>query len=78
MFLIDGIITCPIAFFGFAFFPDLPETTKAPYLNKLERDLALNRLSPKKEDGHSISPWSLAKRVLGQPTVYVAMNSTGN
>lgn len=69
--LIDGIITCPVAIFGYFLFPDLPENTKAPYLDEKERQLALDRLPPKREDGHNIQPWSLAKRVLGQPLLYV-------
>jgi ACS family pantothenate transporter-like MFS transporter len=69
VFIIDGIITCPIALFGYLYFPDLPENTRAPYLSEGERKLALNRLPPKKEDGHSIAPWSLTKRVLGQPAL---------
>lgn len=76
VFIIDGIITCPIAFYGYFFFPDLPETTKAPYLNKLERDLALNRIPAKKADGHDISPLSLTKRVLGQPTLSVTSTTS--
>jgi hypothetical protein len=31
-FIIDGIITLPIAFYGFAVFPNVPSTTKAFYL----------------------------------------------
>ncbi|KAI9166358.1 Pantothenate transporter liz1 [Paramyrothecium foliicola] len=71
VFLIDGIITCPVAFFGYFYFPDLPENTRARYLNEEERKLALGRLPPKREDGHNIAPWSLTKRVLGQPTIYI-------
>ncbi len=67
VFIIDGIITCPIAFFGYAYFPDLPEITRATYLSEKERKLALGRLPPKKEDAHNIAPWSLIKRVLGHP-----------
>lgn len=69
VFLIDGIITLPTAVFGFFLFPDIPEITQAPYLNEKERQLALDRLPPKADDGHNIQPWSLAKRVLGQPMV---------
>lgn len=72
VFLIDGIITCPVAIFGFFFFPDIPEITRARYLSQEERELALNRLPPKREDGHNIQPWSLAKRVLGRPILYVS------
>ncbi|KAM5346247.1 hypothetical protein ACJ41O_009252 [Fusarium nematophilum] len=71
VFLIDGIITCPIAIFGFLYFPDVPEYTQAPYLNEKEQQLALDRLPPKNEDGHNIQAWSLCKRVLGQPLIYV-------
>lgn len=71
VFLIDGIITCPIAIFGFFYFPDVPENTQAPYLDEKERQIALDRLPPKKEDGHNIQAWSLAKRVLGSPVLYV-------
>ncbi|KAF4460082.1 hypothetical protein FALBO_13145 [Fusarium albosuccineum] len=71
VFLIDGIITLPVAIFGFLYFPDVPEYTVAPYLSEKERQLALERLPPKHEDGHNIQAWSLIKRVLGQPLVYV-------
>ncbi|XEV04441.1 hypothetical protein FSHL1_009728 [Fusarium sambucinum] len=71
VFLIDGIITLPVAVFGFFFFPDVPEYTDASYLSEKERQLALDRLPPKREDGHSIQAWSLIKRVLGNPLVYV-------
>ncbi|KAI8681080.1 MFS domain-containing protein [Fusarium keratoplasticum] len=71
VFLIDGIITVPTAIFGFFFFPDLPEITEAPYLDEKERQLALDRLPPKREDGHNIQAWSLIKRVLGQPLIYI-------
>ncbi|KAK2784974.1 hypothetical protein FQN53_008025 [Emmonsiellopsis sp. PD_33] len=63
VFIIDGIITLPIAIFGFAFFPDLPENTKAFYLNEEERRLALARLPPKNPEGHKIG-FSLVKRSL--------------
>lgn len=33
-FIIDGIITLPIALYGFLIFPDLPATTKAFYLTE--------------------------------------------
>ncbi|RBA15400.1 hypothetical protein FPRO05_12474 [Fusarium proliferatum] len=71
VFLIDGIITLPVAIFGFLFFPDVPEYTDASYLSDKERQLALDRLPPKKEDGHDIQAWSLVKRVMGHPLLYV-------
>lgn len=33
-FIIDGIITLPIALYGFLVFPDLPRTTKSFYLSE--------------------------------------------
>lgn len=33
-FIIDGIITMPIALYGFLVFPDLPRTTQAFYLSQ--------------------------------------------
>ncbi|KAF7549529.1 hypothetical protein G7Z17_g6323 [Cylindrodendrum hubeiense] len=71
VFLIDGIITCPIAIVGYLYFPDTPELTKAKWISESEKRLALERLPPKKEDSHNINPWSLAKRVFGSPAFYI-------
>ncbi|KAI1074829.1 pantothenate transporter liz1 [Whalleya microplaca] len=71
MFLVNGIITCPIAIVGFLYFPDVPEITNARWLNKVERKLALSRLPPKKKDGHNINPWSLARRTFKSPAFYL-------
>jgi ACS family pantothenate transporter-like MFS transporter len=71
VFIIDGIITMPIAIVGFLYFPDTPELTKAPFLSKEEVQLALNRLPPKKADGHNIDPWSLTVRVFTSPAFYI-------
>lgn len=71
VFIINGIITCPVAIMGFLCFPDTPEVTKAPWLSETERRLALLRLPPKKADGHNISPRSLAVRALTSKALYV-------
>lgn len=71
VFLIDGIITFPIAIMGFLYFPDTPELTKAPFLSQQEVQLALDRLPPKKADGHNIDPWSLTVRVFTSPAFYI-------
>ncbi|KAJ4419481.1 hypothetical protein N0V82_004926 [Gnomoniopsis sp. IMI 355080] len=71
LFLINGIITCPIAIMGFLYFPDTPENTKAPYLSQAERDLALARLPPKKADGHNVNLISLAKRTFSSSAFYI-------
>ncbi|CAH0027596.1 unnamed protein product [Clonostachys rhizophaga] len=69
-FIIDGIITIPVAVFGYYFFPDLPETTEAFYLKPHEKQLALSRLPPKNPEGHNIGP-SLIKRVLFAPNFWI-------
>lgn len=69
VFLIDGIITMPIAIMGYMYFPDTPERTKASFLKESEKKLALTRLPVKREDGHNINPWSLAKRVATSPAL---------
>jgi ACS family pantothenate transporter-like MFS transporter len=61
----------PFGVFGLMFFPNLPESTKAPYLSKEEIQLALNRLPPKKDWSHDISLNSLAKRLFARPDVYI-------
>ncbi|CZT03175.1 related to transmembrane transporter Liz1p [Rhynchosporium agropyri] len=71
VFIIDGIITLPVAVFGFFYFPDIPTTTKASYLSAEERALAISRSPPLRPDTHNISPLSLAKRVLLTPIFWV-------
>ncbi|OOQ90387.1 Pantothenate transporter liz1 [Penicillium brasilianum] len=44
LFIIDGLITIPIAIYGFLLFPDTPTTTKAPYLTSEERAMAIARI----------------------------------
>jgi hypothetical protein len=69
VFIIDGVITCPIAIVGYLYFPDTPEATKAPYITPSEKQLALARLPAKLEDSHNINPWSLAKRTFTSPAL---------
>ncbi|RDW86992.1 uncharacterized protein DSM5745_03634 [Aspergillus mulundensis] len=44
LFIIDGLMTLPIALYGLFLFPDTPATTTAPYLTPSDRALALSRL----------------------------------
>lgn len=71
LFIINGIISCPVAIIGFLFFPDTPERTQAKWLSTEERQLALLRLPEKKVDGHNVDPWPLARRVLKNPALYI-------
>ena len=61
----------PFGIFGLMFFPNLPESTNAPYLSKEEIQLALDRLPPKRDWGHDISIKSLIKRIFAKPDVYI-------
>ncbi|KAM7216810.1 Major facilitator superfamily domain containing protein [Rhypophila decipiens] len=45
LFIIDGIITLPVAIYGLLLFPDTPATTTAFYLSPTEREMALSRVS---------------------------------
>jgi ACS family pantothenate transporter-like MFS transporter len=44
LFIIDSLITFPIAAYGFLCFPDTPTSTKAAYFTAEERTLAVSRL----------------------------------
>ncbi|KAI0593502.1 major facilitator superfamily domain-containing protein [Biscogniauxia sp. FL1348] len=46
LFIIDGLITLPVALYGFIFFPDTPTTTNAFYLTPAQRALAVSRVQP--------------------------------
>lgn len=62
LFVIDGILTLPIALYGFLLFPDTPATTSAFYFTEDEKKLAVSRVP----EVHDRSPltWSFAKKVL--------------
>ncbi|KAK7049655.1 hypothetical protein VNI00_005686 [Paramarasmius palmivorus] len=66
LFIIDGIITLPIAFYGFFVFPDVPVMTKAFYLDDEERLLATKRLEGEIQVARLPLSWKLAKRVLSK------------
>ncbi|KAI5851001.1 major facilitator superfamily domain-containing protein [Tricharina praecox] len=63
LFIIDFLITLPVAVYGFICFPDTPETTKAFYLTAAEKKLAVERLPKKAETSLT---WDIFKRVLGR------------
>ncbi|KAJ7343385.1 major facilitator superfamily domain-containing protein, partial [Mycena albidolilacea] len=67
LFIICGLITVPIALYGFLFFPDTPETTSARYFSPEEKQLAISRL-PRKPQTKLDS--SLIRRVLGRWRIY--------
>ena len=62
LFIIDGILSVPVAIYGYLLFPDTPHTTRAPYLNSAERALAISRIPEPAE--RKPFTWSFLKRVL--------------
>ena len=48
LFIIDGIITIPVAFIGFVIFPGVPQSPKPFFLEKEEIELAKKRLRDNK------------------------------
>ncbi|WQF82357.1 Putative major facilitator superfamily, MFS transporter superfamily [Colletotrichum destructivum] len=71
VFIIDGIITLPIALFGFFYFPDIPENTNARYLSESEKKLAVGRLPPVVKNSHSVNPFSLLRRLALMPGFWI-------
>ncbi|KIY73746.1 MFS general substrate transporter [Cylindrobasidium torrendii FP15055 ss-10] len=66
LFIIDGIITMPIALYGFLVFPDLPATTNAFYLSDQERLLARTRIQGEIQVIHKPVTLGTFKRVLSK------------
>ena len=54
LFIVDGLLTIPVAIYGFLLFPDTPQTTTAWYLSEEERKLAVARV-PKVEEQSPIT-----------------------
>lgn len=44
LFIIDGLLTVPVAIYGLVFFPDTPQATAAFYLTDREKKLAVSRV----------------------------------
>ncbi|PHH80107.1 hypothetical protein CDD80_2795 [Ophiocordyceps camponoti-rufipedis] len=63
LFIVDGLVTLPVALYGFALFPDTPQTTTAPYLSPAERTLARARV-PNNADDKPPLTLAFARRVL--------------
>ncbi|EAL20823.1 hypothetical protein CNBE1850 [Cryptococcus deneoformans B-3501A] len=61
LYIIDFIITIPIAIYGFLMFPGTPQTTKAFWLTEEERELCVQRLPP--AEHHKMTLKSLGKSV---------------
>lgn len=63
LFIIDFLITVPIAIYGVIFFPDTPDTCKAFYFNEREIEIARARVKVKETTKFD---WTILKRVVGR------------
>ncbi|KAM3555788.1 hypothetical protein ARSEF4850_005835 [Beauveria asiatica] len=64
LFIIDGLMTMPVALYGFVFFPDTPQTTRAFYLTDEEKALARSRVPQTAEEGQSPMTLAFVNKVL--------------
>ncbi|KAL8742228.1 MAG: hypothetical protein Q9190_005262 [Brigantiaea leucoxantha] len=67
----DGVISLPVAFAGYYFIPDIPETTKARYLSENERAYARKRMEL--EGRQQRQPYTKAKfkKILSSWHIYL-------
>lgn len=63
LFIVDFLITVPIAVYGFFCFPDTPETSTAFYFSEGERALAQSRLKKRPKTAFD---WTIFKRVVSR------------
>lgn len=61
LFIVCGIISLPIAFLGYFFIPDFPETTRAFYITKEEAQRQCQRLINEGQKPLGHNPWNRKK-----------------
>ncbi|ORY12361.1 major facilitator superfamily domain-containing protein [Clohesyomyces aquaticus] len=61
LFIVSGVISLPIAFLGYFFIPDFPETTRAFYITKDEAQRQRERLVAEGQKPLGHSPWNRTK-----------------
>ncbi|KAH8690694.1 putative pantothenate transporter [Talaromyces proteolyticus] len=66
LFIFDGIITFPMAIWGYFALPDLPSNTRVPWLKPHEKQLALDRMKKAGKQLEEPITWVGAKRVLSR------------
>ncbi len=84
MFIVDGIISLPVALSGFVLLPDVPEITRAWYFTPAEREYAKQRM--KLEGRAQRPPYTKAKfkkiftswKIYLLATLYFAFNNAGS
>lgn len=75
LFVIDGIITIPIAFIGYAFWPGLPESGKPWFLSEKEYEIVLKRTKRYKVNTTKKLDWKVWKRTFTQWKWYACVFS---
>jgi ACS family pantothenate transporter-like MFS transporter len=84
LFLVDGIISLPIAVLGFVFLPDMPETTRAWYFIEEEKAFGLKRMQLEGRKGRQ--PYTVAKfkkiftswHIYALTVLYIVFNNGGS
>ncbi|KAL4906982.1 hypothetical protein BDW74DRAFT_167029 [Aspergillus multicolor] len=66
LFIFDGVITFPMALWGYLALPDLPSNTRVPWLKPEEKALALNRMRKAGKSLDEPITWKGTKRVLSK------------
>ncbi|KAJ0346449.1 hypothetical protein KNSL1_007428 [Colletotrichum chrysophilum] len=66
LFIMDGIISLPICIAGYFLIPDLPENTRAFYLNEKDREMARNRMNAVGRAPRTKLGLSAFKRIFGK------------
>ncbi|KAF2707208.1 MFS general substrate transporter [Pleomassaria siparia CBS 279.74] len=61
LFIVCGIISLPIAFLGYFFIPDFPETTRAFYITRPEAERQRQRLIDEGQKPLGHNPWTRTK-----------------
>ncbi|KAF7535687.1 hypothetical protein G7054_g5163 [Neopestalotiopsis clavispora] len=71
LFILDGVISLPICLAGYFIIPDLPENTRAFYLQKDDRELARNRMAAVGRAPRAKLGKSAVKRIFGRWHIYL-------
>jgi ACS family pantothenate transporter-like MFS transporter len=84
LFLVDGVISLPIAVLGFVFLPDMPETIRAWYFTEEEKAFGLKRMQLEGRKGRQ--PYTVAKfkkifsswHIYALTLLYIVFNNGGS
>lgn len=66
LFIFDGVITFPMAIWGYLALPDLPANTRVFWLKPHEREMAIDRMKRAGRQPNEPITWAGVKRVLSK------------